>query len=98
MTIDHRLLRCLIPLAPLRRGDKRVVKVPLLKEDLIPLAPLRRGDKRVVKVPLLKGDLIPLAPLRRGDKRVVKVPLLKGDLGGSELAELQRDLVLQPHR
>jgi len=75
------------PQPPLLRGEKDVVKVPLVSDEEPPQPPLLRGEQDVVKVPLVSDEEPPQPPLLRGEQDVVKVPLSKGDLGGKNLSE-----------
>jgi len=58
------------PLAPLEKGGKDALQVPLIKGDL-------GGSLNQMEV------RSPLAPLEKGGKDALQVPLIKGDLGGS---------------
>ncbi|MCA6603293.1 MAG: BREX-1 system adenine-specific DNA-methyltransferase PglX [Pseudanabaena sp. M007S1SP1A06QC] len=58
------------PLAPLEKGGKDALQVPLIKGDL-------GGSLNQMEV------RSPLTPLEKGGKDALQVPLYKGDLGGS---------------
>ncbi|MCA6597700.1 MAG: BREX-1 system adenine-specific DNA-methyltransferase PglX [Pseudanabaena sp. M046S1SP1A06QC] len=58
------------PLAPLEKGGKDALQVPLIKGDL-------GGALNQMEV------RSPLTPLEKGGKDALQVPLYKGDLGGS---------------